>query len=422
MLALLLVGVAFTGCDRQQDELFSESSANRADAAVAASQQVLTSVQTWKMEYFPGTQMDYGGYNVYLSFGTDGKVTVLSEIADADESAVSLYTVAQSGGPMLSIDTYNEIFSYFSAPDAIGDKGTGMGGDNDFLILKASTDSVILKSAKHGHHYKMVPFTGNVTEEITALQQAEEDMSFPQYNMTVDGKEVTVSKSYRTLTFTYTDGEDEVSVTAPYIQTQTGFTFYEPVTVAGMTFSELTYNEATYTFSGGSNVVVEGYVPPLSTTIKSGYFYMSGSEMSTSLLQYFKAGATSCANYGYDVQLCGLGADFSSSAWGIYAICGGYYSIVPFTAEVMSDDELKLAYDTSAGTATTLLGNGSVFYSYGLYYAVYALTGSTDGSTSKTWKLTTDNLKTPTWIKLVNTEDETEYFTVTSASVYYPFE
>lgn len=422
LLVLFLAVAAFTGCDRQQDEYFSESSAKRADDLIAADKQVLTSVPTWKLEYFPGAGMDYGGYSVYLSFGTDGKVTVQSEIADADQTAESLYTVAQSGGPVLSMDTYNEIFTYFSEPaSGTGSTGTGMGGDNDFLILKASTDSVILKSLKHGFHYKMVPFTGSVSDEITTIQDGEEEMSFPQYNMVVNGTEVEVTKSYRTLTFTYMEGENEMSVTAPYIQTATGWRFYEPVTILGTTVSEFTYDASSFTFTDASGISMTGYVPPLSTTLTSDLFCMSGANISDALLTYFKTGASKCSTNGYAVQLLGFYTDSDSGEWGLFANCGGYYGVLPLTIEAVADDEVTLTYNASAGTSTTWLNNGSYFRSWGLYYALYALTGSTSGTASKTWKLSTDNLKSPTWIKFVNVEDETQYFTVTVDMVYNPF-
>lgn len=421
---MLFVVVAVIGCDKQQDEYFSESSAKRADAVVEANKQVLTSVPVWKLEYFPGAGMSFGGYNVYFSFGTDGKVTVQSEIANATQKAESLYSVAQSGGSVLSFDTYNEIFSFFSEPaSGVGNQGTGMGGDNDFLILKASTDSIILRSLKHGYHYKMIPFSGSVSDEITAIQDAEEIMDFPSYKMTVSGIEVGVSKSYRTLTFTYIDGEDEKSVTAPYIQTVSGYSFYESVSVLGVDISELKYDPSTYTFSSGDEVSVEGFVPPLSNLIMSGNFYMSGSSssMSSALLPYFKKAYEASSNENENLVFMGFGTDINSANWGLYFKSGNYYGLLPFKVNVVADDEVTFTFNATAGSGTTWLGNGIFYYNIGYYYPVYALTGSTDGSKSKTWKLTTDNVKSPTWIKFVNVSNENEYFTVTVDMVTNPF-
>lgn len=423
LLALLIALFAFTGCDRQQDELFDESSANRADALVAADKQVLTSVPTWKMEYFPGAGMEFGGYSVYLSFGTDGKVTVQSEISDSEDIAESLYTVSQSGGPVLSFDTYNEIFTFFSEPaSGVGDKGTGMGGDNDFLILNASTDSVVLKSVKHGYHYKMTPFTGSVSEDIETLQDAESEMNFSQYTMTINNKEINISKSYRVFTFSYSEGKDEIYITAPYIQTANSIKFYEPIEVAGATFSEFVYDASSYTFTDAGGVIMAGIIPSLYETMMSNLYCFSGDNISSSLLPYFTTGASSCSNNGYAVQLLGFDSDNNSNAWGLFAKCGVYYGILPIAVDVVADDEVTFTYDTTAGTATTWLSNGYYFYRWGLYYAVYALTGSTNGTASKTWKLTTDNVKSPTWIKFTNVADDSQYFTVTEDYVYNPFE
>ena len=49
-----------------------------------------------------------------IYFEKNGKVSVSSDVYEATDVATSLYSVKQSAGVMLSFDTYNEIFHFYS--------------------------------------------------------------------------------------------------------------------------------------------------------------------------------------------------------------------------------------------------------------------------------------------------------------------
>ena len=62
MAAAVLLAAA---CSPEEDDIFSDSSANRADAAIAADMQVLTGAANgWLMEYYPEASQMYGGYKL----------------------------------------------------------------------------------------------------------------------------------------------------------------------------------------------------------------------------------------------------------------------------------------------------------------------------------------------------------------------
>ena len=131
MAAAVLLAAA---CSPEEDDIFSDSSANRADAAIAADMQVLTGAANgWLMEYYPEASQMYGGYNILLSFSEDGRVTVAGDIVtDPTATATSLFSVKQSAGIVLSFDTYNEIFHFFSDP------GNSNGGVTDWKVTMIS--------------------------------------------------------------------------------------------------------------------------------------------------------------------------------------------------------------------------------------------------------------------------------------------
>ena len=92
MAAAVLLAAA---CTPEEDDIFSDSSANRADAAIEADMQVLTGAANgWLMEYYPEMSQTYGGYNILLSFSEDGHVTVAGDIvSDPTATATSLFSV-----------------------------------------------------------------------------------------------------------------------------------------------------------------------------------------------------------------------------------------------------------------------------------------------------------------------------------------
>jgi hypothetical protein len=66
----------------------------------------------------------------------------------------STWAVKSDYGPILTFDTYNDVFHAFSDPK---DDGAGLLGDYEFLILKATPELVILKGKKHSAYSVMRP-------------------------------------------------------------------------------------------------------------------------------------------------------------------------------------------------------------------------------------------------------------------------
>ena len=118
-LVLAAAALVFTACDNEQEDIFGESSANRVDAAILSNQEVLCGAENgWVMRYFPGDPSKWGGYNMLIKFEKDGSLAVSNELAASDTIVYSSYSVKQSGGVMLSFDTYNILFHVFSDPSA----------------------------------------------------------------------------------------------------------------------------------------------------------------------------------------------------------------------------------------------------------------------------------------------------------------
>jgi hypothetical protein len=283
-------------CTPEEENLFGDSSANRADAAIETTMELLAGASNgWLMEYYPEAMQQYGGYNLILSFDTKGSVKIASEIATPGYTTTSLYTVKQSAGILLSFDTYNNILHFFSDPSdpsGLGGRGFGLEGDYDFLVLEASAEKIVLKGKKSGGIAVLTPMESSDWDGfISDLQDADENMSFLKFKLELNGEDIPVSVSNRTLTFTYEENGDTKSQTASYIVTKTGYKFYSPIEIKGVTLSGFAFDAANYWFTetGNPSIKLIPIIPPLNEQFVRGDWYIAYSTLGAFAQIYFAA-------------------------------------------------------------------------------------------------------------------------------------
>ena len=99
---LALVCLGLQSCLFQEEDYFDDSSANRATADVKRCSELLEAAPNgWVMEYYVGKDYSLGGITLLCKF--DGqRVTMASQIAGADETVSSLYSVKSEQATMLS--------------------------------------------------------------------------------------------------------------------------------------------------------------------------------------------------------------------------------------------------------------------------------------------------------------------------------
>ena len=155
-----LLAATFAACSRDEESLFEKPAAIRAQEAIENAFDVLTSQEAgWEMAYFPNLEADAKGYNMVLKFSKNGNVSVTAKNATTTANKIvtdtaSTWAVKSDYGPILTFDTYNDVFHAFSDPK--GD-GAGLLGDYEFLILKATPELVLLKGKKHSAYTVMRP-------------------------------------------------------------------------------------------------------------------------------------------------------------------------------------------------------------------------------------------------------------------------
>ncbi len=155
-----LLAATFAACSRDEESLFEKPAAIRAQEAIDNAFDVLTSVENgWEMAYFPNLEASAKGYNMVLKFNRNGNVSVTAKNSATTANKIltdtaSTWAVKSDYGPILTFDTYNDVFHAFSDPK---EDGAGHLGDYEFLILKATPDLVLLKGKKHSAYSVMRP-------------------------------------------------------------------------------------------------------------------------------------------------------------------------------------------------------------------------------------------------------------------------
>ncbi len=260
MLALLLLGACSL---HEEDDIFGDSSANRISDALENYKEILVSAENgWVMQYYPGYDQAYGGYNLLVSFNENGEATVAGEVAKADTVITSLYSLKQSAGPVLTFDSYNAIMHLFSEPL------NALGGDFQFTVMSATLEKVVLSGTKTKNLIVLTPMPKEVAWEnyLKSVQEIQSAIFLGTFRLTIDGKEVgEVEQTNNVFTLTYTEAGELGGVeTIPFVYTNEGIQLYSPITINGVTMSTFKADTDNVSFvctDAGVNAKFEAFYP-----------------------------------------------------------------------------------------------------------------------------------------------------------------
>ena len=413
---LVTATLLLASCTSGVDDLFDKSSSARITETLQNNQVILSSATNgWLMQYYPNADADnstdhpqYGGFSVLAKFNKDGHVTVASELAGTNSTATSTYKLEQSAGAVLSFDTYNGIFHYFSDPanvDGIGKKGIGMEGDFEFRMVSATADKVIMTGKKHGSRIIMTPLPQDQTwgDYLNKLKLAEKDMRFVSYLYIVNKDTSTVTMTNHNLQITYVDATGTENVkNVPFMPTLTGYSLYDTLSIGGVKVKSLTYDADKYEFvsDAGTNAKLKGVILPVNKSLISGSdWYFCYDNLGSTGKYYWGIGKDNL----YNIEGETLGYIVLESKI-LYFKSGNYGGAYGYTCTLTGDDEITLKLTSYAGNQTQQ-GNAKYYFKY-MNYFLTPLNG--------TFKLSTDNIRFPTWIKLVDVKDPDNTIIVTT--------
>lgn len=248
-ITLSLAALIITGsCTHEEDDIFSESAAERLNAASALySARLMAQPNGWAMQLYPTDEDEapYGnGYLMLLRFSDDYSVvaamnnSLTGDVYAEDESA---WEVITDDGPVLTFNTHNDVIHIFSDPDDVSttdddETGTGIGGDYEFIIVDAPEDAsyMMLKGKKRATYNLLTPVEEGVEyesylEDVKNFQNKMFSTDAPNYDIIHFGDSVYIMEDANDgIPNIYPYGEDAVLNESfnPFLMTKRGDDYY----------------------------------------------------------------------------------------------------------------------------------------------------------------------------------------------------
>ena len=374
---VLVAFAALQACVKDEEKVFDASAAERTSEAVNNLRDLLVAEPNgWVVEYYPETDRSLGGYNFLWKFNEDGTVLIAGERATANyqagDTVRSYYDVIANRGVVLTFDTYNEVFHYFSEP-SYSDMD-GFSGDYEFVWRESTPAKIVMTGKKRGNRLEMTPYTGGDASTWKAyLEQfsvLDRKMAAVDYFVHVNDTSAwgfeKVTRKYRAFSFTYKKEEDNKIV--PYITTPTGIKTYEPLTVDGITAQYFTLDEVAHKLIGadGGNIDIEILPPPDANVIVStldDYWFIDDARCSSSFQTLITTATNQLLTSGYSLYyeylFCGRSPLDNNMMFSFYArqntsyywlIYNFAYTPVPGTA-----DQINITYTGPANLNASLV-------------------------------------------------------------------
>lgn len=404
-LAIAIMALSMQSCLHDDTELFDQSAAERIQSAVNDTKTLLQSASNgWMLTYYTGEEYSGGGYNMFMKFN-DATVDISADYAQPDYVCNSSWTVKKDQGVVISFDTYNEILHYLGNPS----KGAidGQQADYEFVVMEQSNDQIKLKGKKWKNIMTLTRLEDSFSwsEYISGVQETVALLN--KRYLTADGTLITIDVSGRRL---YQTGDN---IGIMFTATPEGISFLEDYTIEGKTLSYFTVDRETGELTSDLTGNIPLYIPPLSEIIQTNYWFFSAEGLSDAVMPYFQKAVEGSAAEGEAIGFMTLGViPWNESTVGFGFQSGDYRGYWGFAFDIIDDNTVTI-------TMQTYDGNGKYYYQKAGYDGIATIL--TNFVSGKTWSLSTDNIKSPSYILMTNPDKPEETIKLSAAEVYYPF-
>ncbi|MDR3220337.1 MAG: DUF4302 domain-containing protein [Dysgonamonadaceae bacterium] len=345
-LSMLVAVFALNAC-KEDNDIFEESASIRLQNALNEYQELLaSSTNGWFGDYYPEEDHKIGGYAMFLKFNSNGNVAVSCEIATnvpAGEERTSQWEMIAEQGPVLSFANYNPVMHYFSEPYA--SDVNGRMGDYEFVVMKASQDTIELKGKKHNNRFVLRRNTGNINPQtyFSGVAEFEDKLSeFGMFSFVLKGTRIGVTAVIdRTFSIGYQDEEAKLdkTVKVAYTFTPDGILLYEPFTFKDVTMQNFKWNAAEEKYvctDPGVDAYFDVYFP-------EDYELRYGEFIGKWNMQYHGASTTTWANAVVEIVIKKKNATYTM-------IC----------PEIFSFPGIEVAFDAQKGIISILNHNAAI--------------------------------------------------------------
>ncbi len=261
-LLLLALPLLMTSCLKEDNEVFGESSSKRLQQALEEARTVLRSSENgWVMDYYVGDDSSYGGYAFTVKFDSL-TVTASSELSKG--ASTSYYKLTTDNGPVLTFDTYNDVFHALATPSAGNYEGNH--ADYEFQIVSATPELVVMRGRRTNNYVYLHPLTTTSEEYLAKVANTEKKFIVASLSTEIDGKNVSAEFDInnRQVAF-YSTTDSTYSSNCAFTFTDTGVRFNTPVEAFGKTLSNLSFDPETMSFTsndkGSEQLVIKGLLP-----------------------------------------------------------------------------------------------------------------------------------------------------------------
>ncbi len=240
-----LLSFLSVSCDQETEMIFDQTASERKTEALEEYSALLkNSEEGWILQYFPDKDLAYGGYTYVVKFNANDSVSVWYEsMEDFSQPTMSLYDVISYGGPVLSFNTYNNLMHIFATPTP--SEYNAKGGDYEFRIISANEDSITIKGIKTDNKMLLTKLNEPAEDYLAKVKENVDFLSGASITFTMDEFTSKVLQDGRILTIQYMEGGEVVTVSTPYIITDEGISFYEPIEISGIVYQDFTLNKQT---------------------------------------------------------------------------------------------------------------------------------------------------------------------------------
>lgn len=403
ILAIAITALSLQSCLHDDKEVFDLSASERIQKAVDDTRALLTSSSNgWLLTFYTGTEYTGAGYNMLIRF-KESTAEVSSDFTDPDYVCESSWDIKKDQGVVISFDTYNEILHLLSVPSTA--YVDGQEADYEFVVLESAPDLIRLRGKKWGNHMTLARMQEGV-EWSDYLSDCLSTVELLGQNYTTQtGTPIFInSTSHRIYA-----GNDNQGMT--FIATPEGIQMPMPYEMDGKEVDFIRVARETGDLICDALGKIDIVIPPLSQQIQSGMWFFYPRGMSERTLLYFMQAVNGSAGEGETIGWMYLGNNINNGQWGINFISGPYAGGMFYKVETIDDNTVRF-------TQNGRDGNGGWYYSNAGYNYIDFMFA---GSNGKTWKLSTDNERKPTWILFENPDNADEYFKLAGEEIDNPF-
>jgi Domain of unknown function (DUF4302) len=269
----LFILIVFSCTKSEVDPLFQESANKRAANQIEKYKTQLTEAQYgWKGAYYPNGAKD-GGYSFYLKFDKNGNLTMYSDVAglSSDKAFETTFQIKALQKPTLIFDTYSYLHELVN-PDYNG--GTGEFADLELTITEATTDKISLVGNRNNTELTLTKLTNTEYESVIKGGLANIIKSTIDYSTDKfinlkfpngENSDIFIDFNSKIFTILYLKNGEIATSTSAFLTTPTGIQLKNPITLNGITVSELIWDNTTnnyYFISNGNKTSLLASIKP----------------------------------------------------------------------------------------------------------------------------------------------------------------